>query len=80
VEFSSIRLQQVPSLLEVPFEVRAEWDLRECCQGAEISAAKHKRGRKKLCGAEYLPDLSQKGQKGAEFFLKFKTAKFLTEN
>jgi hypothetical protein len=23
----------------------------QCCQGAEISAAKHKKGRKKLCGA-----------------------------
>jgi hypothetical protein len=31
-------------------------------------------------GAEYLPDLTKKGRKGAELFLKFKTAKFLTEN
>jgi hypothetical protein len=31
-------------------------------------------------GAEYLPDLSKKGQKGAELFLKFNKAKFLTEN
>jgi hypothetical protein len=31
-------------------------------------------------GAEHLPDLSKKGRKGAELFLKFKTAKFLTEN
>jgi hypothetical protein len=41
-------------------------------------------GRKSLgpekCGAEYLPDLSKKGRKGAELFLKFKTAKYLTEN
>jgi hypothetical protein len=27
-----------------------------------------------------LPDLSKKGQKGAELFLKFNKAKFLTEN
>jgi hypothetical protein len=31
-------------------------------------------------GDEYLPDLSKKGRKGAELFLKFKIAKFLTEN
>jgi hypothetical protein len=40
---------------------------------AEISAAKHKKGRKKLVGpgksgAELLPDLSKKGRKGAELF------------
>jgi hypothetical protein len=29
--------------------------------------------------AEYLPDLSKKGRKGAKLFLKFKTARFLTE-
>jgi hypothetical protein len=47
--------------------------LRQCCQGAEISAAKHKKGRKKLAGpgksgADLLPDLSKKGRKGAELF------------
>jgi hypothetical protein len=52
----------------------------QCCQGAEISAAKHKRGRNKLIGAEYLPDLSKKGRKGAELFLQFKTTRFFTEN
>jgi hypothetical protein len=30
-------------------------------------------------GVEYLPDLSKKGRKGAKLFLKFKTARFLTE-
>jgi hypothetical protein len=38
----------------------------QCCQGAEISAAKHKKGRKKI--GEILPDFSKKGQKGAELF------------
>jgi hypothetical protein len=40
---------------------------KQCCQGAEISAAKLKKGRKKF-GAEPLPDLSKKGRKGAELF------------
>jgi hypothetical protein len=31
-------------------------------------------------GAEFLPDLTKKGRKGADLFLMFKTAKFLTEN
>jgi hypothetical protein len=39
----------------------------------EISASKHKKGRKKLAGpgksgAELLPDLPKKGRKGAELF------------
>jgi hypothetical protein len=43
----------------------------QCCHGAEISAAKHKKGRKKLAGpgksgAELSPYLSKKGRKGAE--------------
>jgi hypothetical protein len=45
----------------------------QCCKGAEISAAKHKKGRKNLSGpgksaAELLPDFSKKGRKGAELF------------
>jgi hypothetical protein len=45
----------------------------QCCQGAKILAAKHKRAGKKLAGlgksgVELLPDLSKKGSKGAEFF------------
>jgi hypothetical protein len=45
----------------------------QCCQGAEISAAKHKKGRIKLAGsgksgAKLLPDLSKKSRKGAELF------------
>jgi hypothetical protein len=46
----------------------------QCCQGAEISAAKLKKGRKKLAGpgksgAELFPNLSKKGRKGAKLFL-----------
>jgi hypothetical protein len=44
------------------------------CQEAEISAAKHKRGRNKLCGAGKIlgrtfAGLSKKGQKGPNFFV-----------
>jgi hypothetical protein len=46
----------------------------QCCQGAEISAAKHKKGRKLLGGAgkvrgRTFARFSKKGRKGAELFL-----------
>jgi hypothetical protein len=41
--------------------------------GAEISAAKHKKGRTKLCGqekssAKFLPDLTKRAEKGVDLF------------
>jgi hypothetical protein len=49
-------------------------ELDQCCQGAEVSAAKLKKGRNKFgepgkSGAELLPDLSKKDRKWAELFL-----------
>jgi hypothetical protein len=61
----------------------------QCCQGNEISAAKHTRGRKNCVGkgnsgAELLADLLKKGRNGAEFFFVVwfctKTVIFLVEN
>jgi hypothetical protein len=54
------------------FYQQREKDARhQCCQGAEISAAKHKKSQKKFggkVGAELFPDLSKKVRKGAELF------------
>jgi hypothetical protein len=50
-------------------------DTKQCCQKAEISAAKHKRGRQKLCGAwkiwgRILGRFAKKGRKGAGLLIE----------